>query len=140
MILTSNLTFGSWDAAFAGAGVLTAAMLDRVLHHSIIVKRSTVSPNIERRLFRNFQLRSLKRNQAEGKEGSCETPSRAIDRLFFRGRASSNRSLGFSFYALSEYGAPVMGAFHFVQRIRSGTRLSYAPSKSLCALATSLTE
>lgn len=37
MILTSNLTFGSWDAAFAGDGVLTVAMLDRLLHHSIIV-------------------------------------------------------------------------------------------------------
>ena len=37
MILTSNLTFGSWDSAFAGDGVLTAAMLDRILHHSIIV-------------------------------------------------------------------------------------------------------
>ena len=29
MILTSNLTFGSWDIAFAGDGVLTVAMLDR---------------------------------------------------------------------------------------------------------------
>jgi DNA replication protein DnaC len=37
MILTSNLTFGSWDSAFAGDSVLTAAMLDRVLHHSNIV-------------------------------------------------------------------------------------------------------
>ncbi len=37
MILTSNLTFGGWDAAFAGDGVLTVAMLDRILHHSIIV-------------------------------------------------------------------------------------------------------
>src|SRR3984893_16730627 len=37
MILTSNLTFGSWDSAFAGDSVLTAAMLDRVLHHSIII-------------------------------------------------------------------------------------------------------
>ena len=37
MIRTSNLTFGSWDSAFAGDSVLTAAMLDRVLHHSIIV-------------------------------------------------------------------------------------------------------
>jgi hypothetical protein len=32
MILTSNLTFGSWDEAFAGDPVLTAAMLDRLLH------------------------------------------------------------------------------------------------------------
>ena len=37
MILTSNLTFGRWDTAFAGDGVLTVAMLDRVIHHSIIV-------------------------------------------------------------------------------------------------------
>ena len=37
MILTSNRTFGSWDSAFAGDSVLTAAMLDRILHHSIIV-------------------------------------------------------------------------------------------------------
>jgi len=37
MILTSNLTFGSWDSAFAGDSVLTAAMLDRVLHQSTIV-------------------------------------------------------------------------------------------------------
>ena len=37
MILTSNLTFGSWDQAFAGDPVLTAAMLDRVLHHASVV-------------------------------------------------------------------------------------------------------
>jgi DNA replication protein DnaC len=37
MILTSNLTFSSWNSAFAGDGVLTVAMLDRILHHSIIV-------------------------------------------------------------------------------------------------------
>jgi IstB-like ATP binding protein len=36
-ILTSNLSFGSWDSAFAGDAVLTGAMLDRLLHHSTIV-------------------------------------------------------------------------------------------------------
>jgi hypothetical protein len=35
MILTSNLAFGSWDEAFAGEAVLTAAMLDRILHHAL---------------------------------------------------------------------------------------------------------
>ena len=40
MILTSNLTFGSWDQAFAGETVLTAAMLDRLLHHSTVVQIS----------------------------------------------------------------------------------------------------
>ena len=40
MVLTSNLTFGSWDQAFAGETVLTAAMLDRLLHHSTVVQIS----------------------------------------------------------------------------------------------------
>ena len=38
MILTSNPAFGSWDEAFAGDAVLTAAMLDRVLHHATVVQ------------------------------------------------------------------------------------------------------
>ena len=38
MILTSNLAFGSWDEAFAGEAVLTAAMLDRILHHASVVQ------------------------------------------------------------------------------------------------------
>jgi DNA replication protein DnaC len=38
MILTSNLAFGSWDVAFAGDAVLTAAMLDRILHHATVVQ------------------------------------------------------------------------------------------------------
>jgi DNA replication protein DnaC len=37
MILTSNLTFGSWGQAFAGESVLAAAMLDRILHHASVV-------------------------------------------------------------------------------------------------------
>ena len=38
MILTSNLTFGSWDQAFAGDPVLTAAMLDRLQGDSYRLK------------------------------------------------------------------------------------------------------
>jgi DNA replication protein DnaC len=38
MILTSNLTFGSWDQVFAEEAVLTAAMLDRLLHHASVVQ------------------------------------------------------------------------------------------------------
>jgi DNA replication protein DnaC len=33
-----NLSFGSWDDAFAGDAVLTAAMLDRLLHHATVVQ------------------------------------------------------------------------------------------------------
>ena len=38
MILTSNPAFGSWDEAFASDAVLTAAMLDRILHHATVVQ------------------------------------------------------------------------------------------------------
>lgn len=37
VILTSNLTFGAWDQTFAGDGALTAALLDRLLHHSHVI-------------------------------------------------------------------------------------------------------
>ena len=40
LVLTSNLSFGSWDEAFAGDAVLTAAMLDRILHHAAVVQIS----------------------------------------------------------------------------------------------------
>ncbi len=36
-IVTSNLPFGQWDQTFAGDATLTAALLDRLLHHSHIV-------------------------------------------------------------------------------------------------------
>lgn len=36
--MTSNLSFGAWDQAFAGDRVLTAAMLDRLLHHSQVIQ------------------------------------------------------------------------------------------------------
>jgi hypothetical protein len=37
---TSNLTFGSWNQAFADEAVLTAAMLDQLLHHATVVQIS----------------------------------------------------------------------------------------------------
>ena len=38
IILTSNLSFGEWDATFAGNSALSAAMLDRLLHHAHVVQ------------------------------------------------------------------------------------------------------
>lgn len=38
VILTSNLSFGQWDDTFAGNTALTAAMLDRILHHAHVVQ------------------------------------------------------------------------------------------------------
>ena len=37
LIVTSNLAFGQWDATFAQDATLTAALLDRLLHHARIV-------------------------------------------------------------------------------------------------------
>lgn len=38
IIVTSNLNFGQWDNTFAGDKVLTAAMLDRLLHHAHVIQ------------------------------------------------------------------------------------------------------
>lgn len=38
VIVTSNLSFGAWDQTFAGDVGLTAAMLDRLLHHSHVIQ------------------------------------------------------------------------------------------------------
>jgi len=38
MILTSNLPFTQWDQTFGGNATLTAAMLDRILHHAHIIQ------------------------------------------------------------------------------------------------------
>ena len=38
MLLTSNLPFTQWAGAFADDQTLTAAMLDRLLHHAHIVQ------------------------------------------------------------------------------------------------------
>ena len=37
LIVTSNLPFGQWDTTFAQNATLTAALLDRLLHHARIV-------------------------------------------------------------------------------------------------------
>lgn len=37
IVVTSNLSFGQWDDTFARDATLTAALLDRLLHHSHIV-------------------------------------------------------------------------------------------------------
>jgi len=38
VILTSNLSFGEWDMTFAGNSALTAAMLDRLMHHAHLIQ------------------------------------------------------------------------------------------------------
>ena len=38
MLLTSDLLFGRWGQAFAGDRTLTAALLDRLLHHAHVIQ------------------------------------------------------------------------------------------------------
>ena len=38
VIVTSNLNFGSWDQALGDHSALTAALLDRLLHHSHVIQ------------------------------------------------------------------------------------------------------
>lgn len=40
MVLTSNLPFTQWDSTFADDQTMTAAMLDRLLHHAHVVQIS----------------------------------------------------------------------------------------------------
>jgi DNA replication protein DnaC len=40
IIVTSNLAFSQWSSAFADDQTLTAALLDRMLHHAHIVQNA----------------------------------------------------------------------------------------------------
>lgn len=47
-ILTSDLPFGQWASAFADGQTLTAAMLDRLLHHAHITQIAGESYRLKR--------------------------------------------------------------------------------------------
>jgi len=36
VVITSNVSFALWDTTFAGGATMTAAMLDRLLHHATL--------------------------------------------------------------------------------------------------------
>jgi len=49
VIITSNLPFAQWDTAFAGVATITAAMLDRLLHHAHVAMISGDSYRLRER-------------------------------------------------------------------------------------------
>jgi DNA replication protein DnaC len=67
IVLTSNLAFGSWDEAFAGDAVLTAAMLDRILHHASVVQIAGESYRLKDKRRAGIMARP-----ARGKDGKSE--------------------------------------------------------------------
>lgn len=68
MILTSNLAFGSWEEAFAGDAVLTAAMLDRVLLHATVVQIAGESYRLKDKRRAGIVARPQTRDKARAEE------------------------------------------------------------------------
>ena len=68
MILTSNLAFGSRNEAFAGEAVLTAAMLDRILHHASVVQISGES----------YRLKDKRRAGILARPAKITEPAKAV--------------------------------------------------------------
>ena len=61
------MSFGSWDEAFAGDAVRTAAMLDRILHHAAVVQISGESYRLKDKRRAGIMARPAKtKKTAEG--------------------------------------------------------------------------
>lgn len=67
LIVTSNLPFGQWDGTFAGDATLTAALLDRLLHHAHVVAIQGES----------YRLRNKKKAGILGPQGMKAQPVEA---------------------------------------------------------------
>jgi len=65
VMITSNLVFSKWDQIFKDP-MTTAAAIDRVVHHSIILELNVPSYRAERRR----RKRVLELPQAEGRKRS----------------------------------------------------------------------
>jgi DNA replication protein DnaC len=60
VIITSNLPFAQWDTTFAGDATMTAAMLDRLLHHAHVAMISGESYRLRERRKAGISLPSSK--------------------------------------------------------------------------------
>lgn len=49
VVITSNVPFAQWDTTFAGDATMTAAMLDRLLHHAHVAMISGESYRLRER-------------------------------------------------------------------------------------------
>ena len=67
VMLTSNLPFSKWESIFKDP-MTTAAAIDRLVHHSVILELNLPSYRLEQ---------SEKRTKSQGKKESAETPAKA---------------------------------------------------------------
>jgi len=63
VLMTSNLPFSKWEAIFKDA-MMTAAAIDRLVHHSVIIELNIPSYRVE-----HAKQRQQAENQADGAEG-----------------------------------------------------------------------
>ena len=73
MVLTSNLPFTQWAGAFADDQTLTAAMLDRLLHHAHIVQITGESYRLKDKR-KAGQTKGRPRRQTEPADGASVHP------------------------------------------------------------------
>ncbi len=66
VLITSNLPFAQWDSAFADDATMTAAMLDRLLHHAHVAMVSGDSFRLRERRMAGSGLPTLKNEAAVG--------------------------------------------------------------------------
>jgi len=70
VIITSNLPFTQWDATFAGDATMTAAMLDRLLHHAHVAMISGESYRLRERKRAGIKLPNAKPEPEVGHTGA----------------------------------------------------------------------
>jgi DNA replication protein DnaC len=63
VLMTSNLPFSKWEAIFKDA-MMTAAAIDRLVHHSVIIELNIPSYRVE-----HAKQKQQAENQAEGEKG-----------------------------------------------------------------------
>jgi DNA replication protein DnaC len=68
LILTSNLPFGQWHHSLGGDATLTAALLDRLLHHSTILSLTGESFRLKEKRKAGFISRLLRQEETKQTE------------------------------------------------------------------------
>lgn len=78
LIVTSNLQFGQWDATFASDTTLTAALLDRLLHHAQVVPIAGESYRLKRQ--RQAGLVSRDSGATQGSRTLSDLPLEGLEK------------------------------------------------------------
>ncbi|MGH7707853.1 MAG: IS21-like element helper ATPase IstB [Vulcanimicrobiaceae bacterium] len=73
VVITSNLPFAQWDTTFAGDATMTAAMLDRLLHHAHVAMISGDSYRLRERRKAGISLPSVKSKPKAGQNSTGDS-------------------------------------------------------------------